>query len=138
MGSGNIFRAIKGWFAACAAATATLYVLMLILFVVAPGHSIGIDKQSVTVSLIFFPPILILICLLTAIPSALAIFVADAFRIRAALFFGCAGAVTGLLGQIIVFQSLYLPAAWIFAMAGFVAGLTYWRIAAKPAGSEVD
>jgi len=31
---------------------------------------------------------------------------------------------------------VFLPAAGFFASAGFVAGLIYWRIAAKAAGSE--
>ena len=142
MGSGNSFRGIKGWLAACAAATAALYAMLFLLVVIAPSLAIGtsyrpiaIDGQGVLVSLMLFPLIMIVVCLLSAIPAAFAIFVAESFRIRAALFFGGAGAATGALGQIVVFQSLN-SSAWIFAAAGLVAGLIYWRIAIKPLANE--
>ena len=142
MGSGNRFREIKGWLAACAAATAALYAILFLIVVIAPSLAIGtsyrpmaIDSQGVLVSLILFPLIAIVVCLLSAIPAAFAVFLAESLGIRAALFFGCAGALTGVLGQIVVFQSLN-GSAWVFAAAGFVAGLIYWRIAVKPAASE--
>jgi hypothetical protein len=142
MGSGNRFRGLKGWLAACAAATAALYAILFLVLVVAPSLAIGtpyrpmaIESQSVLVSLMLFPPIMIVVCLVSAIPAAFAVFVAESFRIRAALFFGCAGAVTGVLGQIVIFQSLN-DSAWVFAAAGLVAGLIYWRIAIKPLASE--
>jgi hypothetical protein len=141
MGSGSL-RGLKGWLAACAAATAALYVISLLVFIVAPALAIGspyrpmvIDKSGVWIGLIFFPVIMIVVCLLSAIPAAFAIFVADAFRIRSALFFGCAGAMTGVVGQIVVFQSLN-GSAWLFAAAGLVAGLIYWRIAVRPLAGE--
>jgi hypothetical protein len=136
-------RAIKGWLAACAAATAALYVLVLILFVIAPGLSVGPGDRSMAVTgegllagLIFFPLILILTCLLTAIPAALVIWLSERSRMRSALFFGCAGGAIGALSQTIVFLSFYVPAAVVFVPAGLVAGLTYWHIVARPAGGE--
>ena len=141
MGSGNRFSGLKGWLAACAAATAALYAITLVLFIVAPSLAMGTNRamaisgQGAMVSLMLFPLILIVVCLVSAIPSAFAIFVAESFRIRAALFFGCAGAATGVVGQIVVFRSLN-GAAWVFVAAGFVAGLIYWRIAVKPLADE--
>jgi len=38
------------------------------------------------------------------------------------------------LGQTILFQSFYLSFAALFILAGILAGLTYWHIAARPAG----
>jgi hypothetical protein len=133
MRSGNRFRGIKGWLAAGAAATAALYAILFFLLVLAPSLAIGtsyrpmaIHSQGVLVSLILFPLITIVVCLVSAIPAAFAVFLAESLGIRAALFFGCAGAVTGVLGQIVVFQSLN-GSAWVFAAAGLVAGLTYWH-----------
>jgi hypothetical protein len=142
MGSGNGFRGLKGWLAACAAATAALYVILFLVVAVAPSLAIGtpyrpmtIESLGVLVSLILFPLIMIAVCLVSAIPAAFAIFVADAFRIRSVLFFGCAGAVTGVVGQIVVFQSLN-DSAWVCAVAGLVAGLIYWRVAVRPLAGE--
>jgi hypothetical protein len=138
MDSNSRSRAIKGWLAACAAATAALYVLVLILFVIAPGpgdRSMAVTGEGLLASLIFFPLILILTCLLTAIPAALVIWLSERSRMRSALFFGCAGGAIGALSQTIVFLSFYVPAAVVFVPAGLVAGLTYWHIAARPVGS---
>ena len=139
MDSNSRSRAIKGWLAACAAATAALYVLVLILFVIAPGpgdRSMAVTGEGLLASLIFFPLILILTCLLTAIPAALVIWLSERSRMRSALFFGCAGGAIGALSQTIVFLSFYVPAAVVFVPAGLVAGLTYWHIVARPAGHE--
>jgi hypothetical protein len=139
MDSNSRSRAIKGWLAACAAATAALYVLVLILFVIAPGpgdRSMAVTGEGLLASLIFFPLILILTCLLTAIPAALVIWLSERSRMRSALFFGCAGGAIGALSQTIVFLSFYVPAAVVFVPAGLVAGLTYWHIVARPAGRE--
>ena len=136
MGSGNGFHGLKGWLAACAAATVALYTFGLLISI-APGTNpaMAVSAQGVMVSLMLLPLIMIVVCLVSAVPSAFAIFVAESFRIRAALFFGCAGALTGILGQIIVFRSLN-GSAWVFAAAGFVAGLIYWRIAVRPLAGE--
>jgi hypothetical protein len=137
MSSGNRSRAIKGWLAACGSATALIYVLVLLLFVIGAGaHSMTATMVDFIASLILLPVILVFTCFLTAIPAALVVWISEASRIRSALFFGFAGGAIGVLSQAILFQSLFFPAAGFFAAAGIVAGLTYWRIAARPAGSE--
>ena len=142
METGSRFRGIKGWLAACAAATAVLYAIIFVLAVIAPSLAIGtsyrpiaIDGHGALVSLILFPLVMIVVCLVSAIPAAFAVFVAGSLRIRAALFFGGAGAATGALGQIVIFQSLN-DSAWAFAAAGLVAGLIYWRIAVRPVANQ--
>jgi Na+/H+ antiporter NhaC len=94
------------------------------------------DQGDFIASLILLPAILVFTCLLTAIPAALVVWKSEVSRIRSALFFGFAGGAIGVLSQTIVFQSFVFPAAAFFASAGFVAGLTYWRVAAKPVGRE--
>jgi hypothetical protein len=137
MWPGNRSRAIKGWLAACGTATAAIYVLGLLLFVIAAGaRSMTVARGDFIASLILLPAILVFTCLLTAIPAALVVWISEVSRIRSALFFGFAGGAIGVLSQTIVFQSFVFPAAAFFASAGFVAGLTYWRVAAKPVGSE--
>lgn len=133
MRSGTRSRAIKGWLAACGTATAAIYVIVLLLF--EPGRIKSIEEG--VMSFVFFVPlILIVTCLLTAIPAALVIWLSERFQIRSVSFFGCAGGVLGALGQTILFQSFYLSFAALFVLAGFLAGLTYWHIAARPAGGE--
>lgn len=137
MRSSTRSSAIKGWLAACGTATAAIYVLGLLLFVIAAGaRSMTVTSVDFIASLIFLPVILVFTCLLTAIPAALVVWISEVSRIRSALFFGFAGGAVGALSQAIVFQSFFFPAAGFFALAGFAAGLTYWRIAAKPADSE--
>jgi Na+/H+ antiporter NhaC len=94
------------------------------------------DQGDFIASLILLPVILVFTCLLTAIPAALVVWISEVSRIHSALFFGFAGGAIGVLSQTIVFQSFVFPAAAFFAAAGFVAGLTYWRVAAKPVGRE--
>ena len=137
MWSGTRSRAIKGWLAACGTATAAIYVLGLLLFVIGAGRrSMTVTMVDFIASLILVPVILVFTCLLTAIPAALVVWISEISRIRSALFFGFAGGAIGALSQAILFQSFFFPAAGFFASAGFVAGLTYWRIAANVAGSE--
>jgi hypothetical protein len=94
------------------------------------------DQGDFIASLILLSAILVFTCLLTAIPAALVVWISEVSRIRSALFFGFAGGAIGVLSQTIVFQSFVFPAAAFFASAGLVAGLTYWRVTAKPVGSE--
>jgi hypothetical protein len=132
MWSGTRCRAMKGWIAACGTATAAIYVVVLVLFESGRIRSIG---EGIMSFVIFVPLILIFTCMLTAIPAALVIWLSERFQIRSVSFFGCAGGVLGALGQTILFQSFYLSFAALFILAGFLAGLTYWHIAARPAGS---
>ena len=133
MRTGTRSRAIKGWLAACGTATAAIYVVVLLLF--EPGRIKSIEEG--VMSFVFFVPlILIFTCMLTAIPAALVIWLSERFEIRSASFFGCAGGVLGALGQTILFQSFSVSFAALFILAGFLAGLTYWHFAARPAGSE--
>ncbi|MEH2554853.1 hypothetical protein V1286_002382 [Bradyrhizobium algeriense] len=137
MRSGTRSRAIKGWLAACGTAAAAIYALALFLFVIAAGaRSMTVTTVDFIVSLILLPVILVFTCLLTAIPAALVVWISEVSRIRSALFFGFAGGAIGALSQAILFQSFFLPAAGFFALAGFVAGMTYWRIVVNPAGRE--
>lgn len=134
MGSGSRRRALKGWFAACGTATAAIY-LLLVLVLFGSGRIISIG-EGVMSFLIVIPVVLIITCVVTAIPAALVIWVSEISRMRSALFFGFAGGAIGIFGQAILFQSSFFPAAGLFASVGFVAGLTYWRIAGKPAETE--
>jgi hypothetical protein len=96
MWPGNRSRAIKGWLAACGTATAAIYVLGLLLFVVAAGtRSMTVTRVDFIASLILLPVILVFTCLLTAIPAALVVWISEVSRIRSALFFGFAGGAVG-------------------------------------------
>jgi hypothetical protein len=131
MRSGTRCRAMKGWLAACGTATAAIYIVVLLAFEAGRIKSIG---EGIASFVVFVPLILIVTCLLTAIPAALVIWLSERFQIRSVWFFGCAGGVLGALGQTILYQSFYFAFAAPFILAGFLAGLTYWQVAARPAG----
>jgi hypothetical protein len=122
----------EGWLAACGTATAAIYAVVLLLFESGRITSIW---EAITSFVVFVPLILIVTCLLTAIPAALVIWLSERFQIRS-VSFGCAGGVLGALVQTILFQSFYPAFAALFILAGLLAGLTYWHIAVRPAGSE--
>jgi len=133
MRSGWFGRAMKGWLAACATTTAAIYVLVLLVSVSgASAPAMVAAGVNLVVGLIFVPVVLIVICLLTAIPAALVVWISEVSRTRSALFFGFAGGAIGVFSQTILLQSLSLPFVAFFATAGFVAGLTYWHVAVKP------
>ena len=132
-------RAIMGWLAGSAAATAVISAFILGMLAMAPGGDLtGFVRGSLTLLL---PALLVFVvtCLLTGIPAALVIWLSEKFRIRSILFFGCAGAVTGALGQGVLvgaFGRWPSRSVWLFVVAGFVAGMVYWRIAGRHAGRD--
>jgi hypothetical protein len=130
-------QAIKGWLAGCGAATAVISTLIVLAIVYSdklPG-SVGGGLLFLLSAVLIF----VIICVLTAIPAALVIWLSEKFGIRSILYFGCTGAVTGALGDA-VFEGSVRPwslnTVWPFVVAGFVAGMAYWRIAGRHAGRD--
>ncbi|MES5482852.1 hypothetical protein QMZ05_08845 [Bradyrhizobium sp. INPA03-11B] len=129
--SSTCSRAFGGWLASCGAATAVLSGVAQTLLMIASGGDMtrllgGIVALVLPSFLVFA-----VTCLLTAIPAAIVIWLGDRLLIGSAVFFGCAGTVIGALSISVLLRS---PAVWtsgfgcLFAMAGFVAGLTYWFV----------
>jgi hypothetical protein len=127
-------RAFEGWLAGCGAATAVLAAFAQILLMIASRGDI-MRLLGGTVALLFpLFLVFIFICLLTAIPAAVVIWLSEKLRIRSAVFFGFAGATIAALCI-----SLLLPSAaiWtsgtggLFVVAGLVAGVTYWSVAGR-------
>ena len=132
-------RAIMGWLAGSAAATAVISAFILGMLAMAPGGDLtGFVRGSLTLLL---PALLVFVvtCLLTGIPAALVIWLSEKFGIRSILFFGCIGAAIGALSQSLIFwPSTPFPQAvsWLFLVAGSAAGLAYWHVAGKYAGRD--
>jgi hypothetical protein len=83
--------------------------------------------------------IFLIMCLLTAIPAAVAIWLGNKFRMRSVWFFGCAGAVIGGLSQIVFFVALLSGSPGtspLFVLAGLTAGLAYWWVAERRPGGD--
>ena len=81
----------------------------------------------------------LIICMVTAIPAALVIWVSEVRGIRSMLFFAGGGAVIGgslaslLLG---ISLAMHFGAGWIFLLAGSAAGIAYWYVAGRFAGQD--
>ena len=139
MSCDNWSRTLGGWLAGCGAATAVFGTFTLVLLAIVSGGSLSRFVGS-SIALLF-PLLLIFVvtCLLTGIPAAAAIWLSERFRIRSMLFFGCIGAAIGLLSQNLLLQpaAVWLPrVGWLFLVAGFAAGVTYWFVAGKYAGGD--
>ena len=143
MFSSHCSRAVGGWLAGCGAATAVLGVFTFALMVIGSGGDVTRLVGGIIGAL--FPLFLtfVLICVLTGIPATIVIWVSEKFRISAIAFFGCAGAAIGGVSVELLWQGF----AWrgppapvgvdlLFAIAGLTAGLAYWRVAGKYAGSR--
>jgi xanthosine utilization system XapX-like protein len=132
-------RAAGGWVAGCGAATAIICATALLTITVTAPAPPRVPSEYLRVGLqgmlILMPLVFVITCLLTGIPAALTIWLSRRFRIRSFLFFGCVGAATGALSQGLLFQS-FSAVTWLFVVAGFVAGLTYWFIAGRQAGQD--
>ena len=131
-------REIGGWLAGCAAATAVFGAFAIAVLVTVHGfHSI---RFAGYVLALLFPLLLIFLftCLLTVIPVAAAVWLSETFQIRSALFFGAFGVATGAVSHQIFLGALkpFLPFFSLFATAGLVAGMAYWRVAGRYTGGD--
>jgi len=119
-------RAMRGWLAACAAAT------VFLALVIAANTPNGTASGRFGVGWLF-PALLIflIMCLLTGIPAAFVIWLGKKFQLRSFWFFGAAGAVIGALSQTVVLGLLVLrwpSTSLLFVLAGLIAGLVYWWV----------
>jgi hypothetical protein len=100
------------------------------------GISFEFMPRNILVMLISSPVILVLTCVLTGGPAAMAVWLSEKFRVRSLLFYGCAGGAIGALSQTLLFRT-FSPLSWIFVLAGFLAGLDYWSRENAPVLIEV-
>jgi hypothetical protein len=125
-------RAFGGWLAGCGAATAVLSGFALILLMVTSGGDI--TRLLVGIVALPFPSFLVFvgICLLTAIPALIVIWLSEEFRVRSVVFFCCAGGAISVLIAVLLFPSFTsLIADCLFGLSGCVAGLSYWYVAGR-------
>lgn len=137
MSSGACDRALLGWLAGCASATTVLCSFGLLGLAIVSRNDltrfVGGSFALLVLSLILF----VAICVLTAVPAAMAIWLSERFVIRSIWFFCCVGVCIAATSLSLLFEinSLSLPELGVlFGVAGFVAGLTYWRVAGRYAG----
>lgn len=132
-------RAFGGWLAGCGAATAVLSGVVQTLLMVASGGDIMRLLGGAIALLLPTFLVLVITCVLTAIPAAIVIWLSKQLEIRSAGFFAGAGAAIGVLSITVLLRS---PAVWtsglvcLFAAAGFVAGLTYWFVVTELEAAE--
>ncbi len=145
MSSGVYFRTMKGWLAGCGAATAVIvsFVWMLLAAgAVSRGLPVAFEDVivglSLPVGLVF-----VITCVLTGFPAIAVIWFSERFALRSIWFFACAGAVTGVVSQAVLVAA-FAKKPWppsfglVIAVAGFAAGMAYWRIAGKHAGRNAS
>jgi branched-subunit amino acid transport protein len=140
MSSDSRSRAMKGWLAGCGAASGVISTFIVVLQAIASGGNLMLFMGGSLA--VLFPALLVFVvtCLLTAIPAAFVFWLSEKFAIRSILFFACAGAVTGALSQAVLLGAMFRRGPpqvnWLFVVAGFVAGVVYWRIAGRHAGRD--
>ncbi len=136
---GDGCRAFGGWLAGCGAATAVLSTIGQTLLMIASGGDIARLLGGTLALLPLSFLVFVVICLLTAIPALMVIWLSELLRTRSVVFFGCGGAAIGALCISLLEPS---GAIWtsgigeLFVVAGLVAGVTYWSIAGKDAAYE--
>jgi hypothetical protein len=128
----GFIRALRGWLAACAAATGFIFIASYFIAAMATGNFRSVVFAGSIYGLLF-PSLVIFVitCLFTAIPAALVIWLGRVFQMRSVWYFGGAGAAIGVLSQIAFFTGLLSRSPGrnpLYALAGLVAGLVYWRI----------
>jgi hypothetical protein len=135
---------MRGWFGGCLTATAVIESFFLLLLGLAGAHGSAVLSVTdfarailigVPMILIGVLVILLFVCALSGIPSAAAIWVSERFCIRSPSFFGFAGGLVGAAGYAVLYRS-FDSFGWLFVVAGCFAGLHYWRVAGRYAGTE--
>jgi hypothetical protein len=138
----GFLRALRGWLAACAAATGFISIASYFMAAIATGHFRSlVFAGSIWSLLVPMFAIFVITCLFTAIPAALVIWLGRIVQTRSIWFFGGAGAVIGVVSQFVFFAGLLsrMPGRNpLYALAGLVAGLVYWRIVESDRGAEVS
>jgi len=141
--SATFSRTIKGWLAACWAATVVICGFTLSIVAISAGGLSPIRPMGGAIQSLLFAAALIfvVIAVLSGIPASVAIWLSERFRIRSVLFFGCAGAVTGALSRTVLLSALtpWPPTVnWLYVIAGCTGGMAYWLIAGRHAGRDCD
>jgi hypothetical protein len=128
----GFLRALRGWLTACAAATGFISIASYFIAAAATGHFRSVVfVGSLYGSLFPMLAIFVITCLFTALPAVLVIWLGRIFQMRSIWYFGGAGAAIGVLSQIVFFTGLLSRSPGknpLYALAGFTAGLVYWRI----------
>ncbi|WP_453943273.1 hypothetical protein [Bradyrhizobium sp. USDA 372] len=127
----------RGWFGACLTATAVIELFLLLLLALPRVDSFAVRSVADfgVAILIGVPAVLVFVCALSGIPSAVAIWLSERFCIRSLPFFVLAGGVAGAVSQTVLFGRVD-GSIWLFVVAGCFAGLAYWHIAGRHAGKE--
>ncbi len=144
MSSGACSRAMKGWLAGCGAATAVIagFAWIIIAFAsISSGDPNLLAGGTVALGVLGFLVFLVT-CLLTGFPAAAVIWLSERFAIRSIWFFGSAGGVTGMLSETVLAGLLGRIEPTFFTcvcvMAGFIAGMAYWRVAGRHADRDAS
>jgi hypothetical protein len=139
MASDHCSRTFRGWLAGCGAATAVFGANYFVGLAIAYGSDIITLVSAAMAAPFLLVPVFLIICLLTGIPAAVVIWVSEELGIRSFLFFGAAGvAIGGSIPSLFVGISIawLSRGGWLFPVAGFAAGVAYWRVAGKYAGGD--
>jgi hypothetical protein len=144
MASGACSRAMKGWLAGCGAATAVIggVAWMIIAFASVSSGDLNLLAGGTAAFFVLGFLVFLATCVLTGFPAASFVWLSERFAIRSIWFFGWAGAVTGMLSETVLAGLLGRIEPTFFTclcvIAGFVAGMAYWRVAGRHAGRGVS
>ncbi|WP_445215956.1 hypothetical protein ACKWRH_26700 [Bradyrhizobium sp. Pa8] len=133
-------RTTRGWLGGCLTATAVIELFLLFLLALAGFNRVTpmSPLNFVSAIVIGVPLILFFVCVLSGIPSIAAIWLSERFCIRSLAFFIPAGGLIGAASQMALYRSFasFAELGWLFVVAGCFAGLGYWYVAGRFAGTE--
>ncbi|MBR0786250.1 hypothetical protein [Bradyrhizobium iriomotense] len=130
-------RTTRGWLGGCLTATAVIELFLLFILALPRADSFTVPSVADfgVAILIGVPAVLVFVCVLSGIPSAVAIWLSERFCIRSLPFFVIAGGLAGVVSQTVLFGKVD-GLIWLFVVAGCFAGLAYWHIAGRYAGER--
>jgi hypothetical protein len=141
---------MEGWLAGCLAATAVIDVVLDFFICLAEFRHTGVlAPLSIVWTVVISAAITFaMVCLLSALPAAVVIWLSKRFQTGSVWFFGGTGAVMGGVSYFLLLSFLFRDPSQppptdlprldpLFVAAGLAAGLAYWRVAERrPAGDR--
>jgi hypothetical protein len=138
---------MEGWLAGCLTATAVIDGFLDFFIGLAEFRQTGSPLAVIGTIVISVAITLVMVCLLSAIPAAVVIWLSKRLQIGSVWFFGGTGAIAGGSSYFLLLSLLSRDPSRppstelsslvpLFVVAGLAAGVAYWLVAVRHAGER--